>query len=362
MADPVSPRVSVILPLYNGLPHLLDVSESVLAQTYDDFELLLIDDGSTDGSGPACDAFAERDGRVRVLRHPGGVNRGLVASLNLGLAEARGDLIARVDADDRSYPDRFAKQVAFLDANPDVGVVGSQADSFDGESWTVWVKWFTPELIRWELLFTTPMMHSSVIMRREVPERVGGYDARYEYSEDYKFFYEASKVTRIANLPEPLIEYKRDIASSISRTHRERQFVNYRAIQREVHRDYGLGYDISDVTSAYLFCGWMPEVERFFGPVGLREAETIARSLRDLRRMFMQKWTLSDEDRRSIEDYTYWYLSGLAYYIAGDKTGSRLLTPLLRLKWSPQSEMRYIVTRLYSLARRRAPRHSATRP
>lgn len=334
------PRVSVLLPVYNGMPHLLEVAESVLMQTFTDFEVLLVDDGSTDGSGEACDALAARDARVRVLRHEGGVNRGLVASLNLGLAEARSELIARVDADDISYPERFARQVAFLDAHPHVGVVGSRADAFDGETWSVWVEYLTHEMTLWQLLFTTPVMHSSVVMRREVPERIGGYDARYEYSEDYKFFYEASKVTQIVNLPEPLIVYKRDLASSISQTHANRQFVNYYAIQREVHRDYGLGHEVSATTSAFLSTRSFAETERATGPVGTREARAIVRSLHELRRVFVRRWAPSAETRRDIDDYVSWRASVLAIHLAERGLVSPLRARALRAAWDPRGVVR----------------------
>lgn len=134
----VIPRVSVILPLYHGLPHLLNMSESVLAWTYGDFELCLIDDGSTDGSSTVCDSFAARDEQVR---HHGGVNRGAVASMNLGLAEARSPYVARLDADDMMSPTRLARQVAYPDAHPAVALVRSQVE-LAGPTCTI--RWQTP--------------------------------------------------------------------------------------------------------------------------------------------------------------------------------------------------------------------------
>ena len=121
------PRLSVILPVYNGSAFLAEAMESVLNQTFRDFELLVIDDASTDGSAAVAEQFG--DPRVRVIRQE--ANRRLPATLNHGLDLARGEWVARMDADDICHPQRFARQVAFLEAHPDHGVVGSWSEDID---------------------------------------------------------------------------------------------------------------------------------------------------------------------------------------------------------------------------------------
>lgn len=117
----MNPRVSVITIFFNAADFLGEAIESVLAQDHRDFELLLVDDGSTDSGGDIAQAFAKRDSdRIRYLRHPGGENRGMSASRNLGIAEARGSLIAFIDADDRWRPRKLSEQTAIFDRFPDV--------------------------------------------------------------------------------------------------------------------------------------------------------------------------------------------------------------------------------------------------
>src|ERR1043165_9066720 len=123
----MSPHVTVLMAVYNGEPFLAKAIDSILAQTYEDFELLVVDDGSTDATPDIVRSYGDR--RVRTVRNPR--NIGLARSLNVGLAEARGALVARHDADDLSYPDRFRRQVEFLAAHPDVAVLGTRFDSID---------------------------------------------------------------------------------------------------------------------------------------------------------------------------------------------------------------------------------------
>src|SRR3954469_1098404 len=115
-----APAVSVIMPVYNARAYVAEAIDSVLAQTFGDFELILVDDGSTDGSLDILRGYEKRDPRVRVISRP---NTGIVGALNDGLKLARGEFIARIDADDASLPNRFEKEIAFLRAHPDVVIV-----------------------------------------------------------------------------------------------------------------------------------------------------------------------------------------------------------------------------------------------
>lgn len=224
-----TPRVSVVLPVYNAGALLRDAVESILDQTYRDFELIAVDDGSTDGSGLVLDDFAARDARVRVIHQE---NRKQVATMNRAIAEARGEYIARMDADDRSYPERLAKQVAFLDDHPEVGVLGTFTDVSFPDHDTVWDPDTEHVLLCWRLLSTTPMVHPSVTMRASVVRSVGGYSPGAERLEDYDLFYRLSRVTRLANLPERLVWYNRAQVTNISTVY----FSDQQRVAQSVHR------------------------------------------------------------------------------------------------------------------------------
>jgi hypothetical protein len=206
----VSPRVTVLLAVKDGLPWVRDAVESVLAQTYEDFELLVVDDGSSDGTAEAVEAFA--DPRIRVLRNDS--NAGQAPSLNRGLQEARGELVARLDADDVCLPRRLERQVAVLDADPSVALVGTWMDVVDERS-RLWgrlrgrVRDF-PEFVFAILADRYPWGHPSLMFRRDVVVALGGYDESLAPSED-KDLYRRLALARhgARGVEEPLVRYRR---------------------------------------------------------------------------------------------------------------------------------------------------------
>jgi glycosyltransferase involved in cell wall biosynthesis len=175
---------------------------SILAQSYEHLELVVVDDGSTDRSGEI--AADTGDPRVIVLREPA---RGLTPSLNRAIARTRGPLIARMDADDVSRPDRIARQVAFLAERSDVGLVGTGCVETAATGQTVRV--VRPpeddEALRRLLIRANPFVHASVVMRRTALDRVGGYDETFPVAQDYDLWLRLSAVTRLANLADPLV-------------------------------------------------------------------------------------------------------------------------------------------------------------
>lgn len=201
------PRATVLLPVYNGEAYLAEAIESVLGQTFPDFELLVIDDGSKDGSWQILESYAAKDARVRPIRQ---ANIGLAATLNRGLELATGDYIARLDSDDLCEPRRLEAQVRFMDANPEVGLCGAGYRIF-GES--VKTEDASPrftdsESLSCGLLFRNQFAHPSVMIRRETIERTGlVYDPEF-VAEDYEYWTRLAKVTRLACLPEILIRYR----------------------------------------------------------------------------------------------------------------------------------------------------------
>ena len=197
-----TPRVSVLMAVRDGVPWVKDAVASVLAQTLSDLELIVVDDGSVDAT-PALLADVD-DRRLLVERRS---RAGLTCALNVALARASAPLVARLDADDIALPERLQRQVAFLDAHPEVGVVGSAAREIGDDGLEVRVI-RPPEdhvALRRALIRRNPMVHSTVTMRRGAVEAVGGYDARFAVAQDYDLWMRLLAVTRLANLPQTLV-------------------------------------------------------------------------------------------------------------------------------------------------------------
>jgi glycosyltransferase involved in cell wall biosynthesis len=197
-----APAVSVLMSVRNGAPWVRDAVESVLDQTVTDLELVVIDDGSTDATASLLATVG--DPRLRVERQP---PTGLTPSLNRALALARAPLVARLDADDVALPERLACQRAFLDAHPDVGLLGTGAREVDASGREIGVV-RPPEddaAIRRAMIRRNPFVHSSVMMRRSALEEAGGYDERLAVAQDYDLWMRMSRVTRLANLAAPLV-------------------------------------------------------------------------------------------------------------------------------------------------------------
>ena len=203
------PRISVIMSVYNNEAYLAAAIESILEQTFGDFEFLIVDDGSTDGSGPIMDSYAARDARIRVTHQR---NQGLVASLNRMIYEARAPLIARKDGDDIAMPERLARQLAFLDEHPDHGVVGSWTRCIDetgAERQELCRDHPTSHEALLDSLDRGPLLcHSSVVMRADILRSVGGYRPQYRHCEDYDLWLRLVERTRITSIAERLMLYR----------------------------------------------------------------------------------------------------------------------------------------------------------
>jgi glycosyltransferase involved in cell wall biosynthesis len=213
-----APRITVAMSVHDNEGTVGAAIESILAQSFADFEFLIVDDGSRDGSGAIIDRFAADDPRIRAIHQP---NAGLIASLNRLVAEARGSLIARMDGDDISLPERFARQVAFLDEHPDHGVVGTNTHEIDEADRITECTDFHPLThggVLAALELGSPLAHSSVMMRTDVVRAAGGYRAAYRHCEDYDLWLRLSAQTRIANLPDRLLLYRRS-TSQVSVRH-----------------------------------------------------------------------------------------------------------------------------------------------
>ncbi len=207
-------RVTVLMPVYNAERYLDASIGSLRAQTFGDWELLAIDDGSTDASLQVLERLAADDGRIHVLRNP--QNIGLSRTRNRALDEARGELIAWLDADDIALPTRLEKQVRFLDDHRDFGMVGSWVEEIDSDGSSNGRRWILnapPACVPAAMLFRCYCAQSAMVLRRS---QVGAerYDELYPPSEDYEFNARLARRLPMWNLPEVLCLYRRHAAST----------------------------------------------------------------------------------------------------------------------------------------------------
>jgi len=201
----VTPRVTVLMPVYNAAAYVGDAAASILTGSYRDLELLAIDDGSTDRSAEILHAFS--DNRLRVVANP--KNLGLVATLNRGLDLAQGDLIARMDADDVSVPQRLARQVEFMDSNPEIGLSGTWAQSFGGgRSGVIRVPLRSAEICV-QLFGYNALCHPTVIFRRQLLLKHGlRFDPDAAHAEDFDLWIRAADCFPLANQSMVGIRYR----------------------------------------------------------------------------------------------------------------------------------------------------------
>lgn len=220
------PAITVLIAVYNGEVYLQAALDSVLAQTFADLELIVVNDGSTDHTAAILAACS--DPRLRVIANE--FNIGLARSLNRGLRAATGRYVARLDADDLAEPARLEAQTTFLDANPDIVLLGSGYRDIDAHG-VIQAERRTPVRhvdLCWELLFYSPFAHSAVMLRRKaLADLVGGYDETLHYSMDYDLWYRTARVAKLASIARPLVRI-RTSPISMTATFGERSREGYR--------------------------------------------------------------------------------------------------------------------------------------
>lgn len=212
-----NPFFSVLLPAFNAKAHIGSAIRDILTQTFRDFELLVVDDGSTDGTSECVAKFS--DPRLRLISLP--ANQGLVAALNAGLQEARGKWIARQDADDRSRRDRLAKQARLISENPDTVLVYSQARLIDANGF--WRGKLRPPAedaeLRWDLCFRNPVPHTSAVFSVKIGrDKLGGY-RNCKACEDYDLWSRLLRNGKAIGSVEALVSYRNHAGSIMGREH-----------------------------------------------------------------------------------------------------------------------------------------------
>ena len=198
----------MLMSVYNGLPQLERAVDSILGQSHDEFEFLVVDDGSTDGSADYVRRRGESDPRIRLLTED--ANRGLGATLRRGVEAAGGELIARMDDDDESVPDRLERQIRYFETHPETDVLGGYALDVATDDTVLRVRRVPLTHARIaELVWTNPFVHSSVMFRRASILRIGSYDAALRRRQDYDLWFRCVNAGLVlANLPEPLVRYR----------------------------------------------------------------------------------------------------------------------------------------------------------
>jgi glycosyltransferase involved in cell wall biosynthesis len=234
------PVVSVLMPIHNGGRYFPEAIDSVLGQTRGDFEVLAVNDHSTDGSAEVIDDRAARDARVRRLDAPG---RGYTRALNFGLGHARGRYVARMDADDVCVAERFERQAAYLEAHPACVAVGSRTLLIDDRGRPI--RSFSEALTHEEIDAAHlegrggAIVHPAAMMRREALERIGGYRVETEPAEDLDLFLRLAEVGRVANLEETLLRYRVHL-KSVGHLRRKEQAESTRRVVAEARERRGL--------------------------------------------------------------------------------------------------------------------------
>jgi glycosyltransferase involved in cell wall biosynthesis len=201
--------LSVVMPVHNAAPFLSESISSILTQSFRDFEFIILDDASTDGSRTILCDWARRDSRIRVIFSP--ERLGLAASSNRVLAYARGATVARMDADDVSHPARLERQCHVLASQPDVVLVGALAEGIDRDGRHVRPR------DRWRIVRRSPYIpfpHGSIMFRREIFERIGGYSAGAEGAEDQDLVHRMRALGRVVTLPDVLYRYRYHTANA----------------------------------------------------------------------------------------------------------------------------------------------------
>lgn len=235
------PKITVLMPVYNACQFVKYSIKSLIKQSFIDFELLVIDDGSSDDTVLEIQSF--KDSRIRLVKNDG--NMGVAWTLNAGLDLARGEYVARMDADDICYPHRLAKQLQFMEKNPAVGVAGTWVRYFGDQPPVIDRTPLGTDVVKAFLFFDNALYHPSVILRKKLFDRFGlRYDSMYSRSEDYELWIRAAEYFPLDNLPEPLLRFRCHRGSVTSTASDMMKKQSCELLRRGMHK---LEMNISDV-------------------------------------------------------------------------------------------------------------------
>lgn len=301
-----TPEISVILPVYNGEKYLRDAIDSILNQTFMDFELIIIDDGSRDDSASIIKSY--QDKRIILIQQR---NKGLSAALNVGISKSSGKYIARMDADDISLPQRLEKQISFLEKHPDIGIVGTWAIMMTEEGEDIYIADIPQnDLGARELLAkSSPFFHGSVMFRRSIFDSCGPYPEEIGLQvEDWVLWHQFATRTKLANIGRPLFKHRiRPNAITSNRTKNDRHKLSaivYRYLKDNSVSAEDLSFIQSLQTEKYKK---RSEANYFFkcGRLFLHERKDHSKA----RRMIRKGLSLDPNNARGIVDLFFTFLT-----------------------------------------------------
>ena len=224
-------ELSVVMSVYNGQDHLEEAIDSILNQSFTDFEFIIINDGSTDKTRKILDEFAAQDFRIRVIHQE---NSGLAVSLNRGIRMARGNFIARQDADDVSLPERLEKQMTFLQSNPQVVLCGTWFLENNQDKGQMIRKYpLDDQTLRKYINYVNFFCHPSVMFLKEAFIKSGGYDEQLPTGQDFEFWMRLCRFGEVRNIPQVLIKKRIGFGQAISWQQRSRKLELWQLIFRK---------------------------------------------------------------------------------------------------------------------------------
>lgn len=278
----MSPRITVFIPVYQAERYLAESIESMLGQSFADFEVLIIDDGSYDRSYEIATAYATKDQRIRILQNDG--NRGVSFTRNRGIQEAKGEFLALLDADDLSVPERLAKQLAFFDQNPDVVACGTQAGIIDADGHDTGERIEVPtnrDEVKILLPFQNQFVNSSMMFRLAALRKTDGY---YEgLSEDYQLAAQLNAQYYLTNLPDTLVQY-RSHKSSLSKQQLSKMQEGERAVFSLIHRQLGIEPSSHWIDIHHRVLNTVYDTDGDRTPIDVRDFEDLFIRLKDANR------------------------------------------------------------------------------
>lgn len=304
-------QISVIMPVHNGERFVGEAIESILNQTFTDYELIIVDDGSTDTTPAILQRYEQADPRVRLYRHP--TNRGVYLSRNLGCQHANGSYLALMDADDISLPDRLQRQADYLNGSPNIGLVGSAAQAIDESGHAQSVMHFPtlPGVLGWMILFSNFFVLSTVMIRRSIMEQLGYYRTDVNVGQDFDLWARAGRITQMVNLPEPLVKYRVWNGSITSKRFEMQEQTATRVVRDNV--SCWIDRDITlEVAGALRSLNYGSNLPR---PTELPLIRATAEALALLRRAYCARTQLSPEETRIVSRdaaYKHYALAKLA--------------------------------------------------
>lgn len=251
------------MPAYNAAAFIEASIQSVLAQEYTNWELLIINDGSTDGTAEIAVKHAEQDNRIKYYENE--ENKGLVYTRNKGLQEAKGKYIANLDSDDLALPSRLTKQVYFVEKNPDIVLVGSACELIDslGNKIGIEKRPIKGEMLHSLLVFSNYFINSSVLFRKSPTEKACKYKEGFQLAEDYEFFTQLATYGSITNLNEKLVKY-RIHDQNISRLKKEKLEKATKVIQNSLLQRIGIKASVKQLNLHYQLVDKTPLKEKAF--------------------------------------------------------------------------------------------------